>query len=177
MARFLSCFGFKGRRRGRDIKRKGSFTLEFALLAAPFFLLIVGVSELCLIEGAQQMLESAAYNASRIGKTGYTGTDGSQADTVNQVFTNQLSSYGGFFNTALLKTTETDYSSFSGVAAGGGTSGYGSASQIVVYTVTYPWKIFTPLMCNLFGSACYTTATGSYVNLTSTIVVRNEPYG
>ncbi len=50
-----------------------------------------------------------------------------------------------------------------------GTSGMGTATQIVVYTVKYPWKLFTPMLSAIIG-------TGGIVNLTSQIVVRNEPY-
>ena len=54
--------------------------------------------------------------------------------------------------------------------AGGGTAGYGTEQQIVVYTLSYPWKLFTPIMSAILG-------TDGVVTLTSTIVVRNEPYG
>jgi Flp pilus assembly protein TadG len=174
MAKYLPRSFLKAGALKRNRARRGAFTVEFALLAPPFFLLMMGIIELCLMEGAQQILESAAYNTSRLGKTGYVAGGQTQAQTINQVLINELSSYGSLIDVAHVTTTQASYSSFSGAAAGGGTLGYGTEEQIVTYTITYPWKIFTPLMCSALGSAC---GTGSIVNLTSTIVVRNEPYG
>ena len=50
-----------------------------------------------------------------------------------------------------------------------GSSGYGSANDIVVYTITYPWPISTPIMSDLLGSS------GIY-SITTHAVVKNEPY-
>lgn len=158
----------------RNASRGGTVTLEFALLAAPFFLLMMGVIELCLMLGAQQLLESAAYNTSRLAKTGYSASGQTQSQTVSQLLTNLLSSYGALIDTSKVTVTETSYSSFAASSVGGGTTGYGTQQQIVVYTVSYAWPLFTPMMCTAFGSAC---KTGNVVNLTSMIVVRNEPYG
>jgi Flp pilus assembly protein TadG len=174
MAKLLSCFHFKTRTLKHNEKRRGSFVTEFAILAPPFFLLMMAVIELCLMEGAQQLLESAAYNTSRLGKTGFVTEGQTQAQTINQILVRELSSYGALIDVAHVTTTQASYSSFSGAAAGGGADGYGVEDQIVTYTISYPWKIFTPLMCSAMGSAC---GTGNIVNLNSTIVVRNEPYG
>ncbi|MFA4995025.1 MAG: TadE family protein [Bdellovibrionales bacterium] len=164
---------FRSRASCRRAARRGAFAPEFALIAPVFFLLLMGVIELCLMEGAQQMLESAAYNTSRLAKTGFVAENQTQAETINQILVNILSSYGSLLDPAHVVTTQSSYSSFSGAAAGGGTIGYGTASEIVTYTISYPWKIFTPLMCSALGSLC---GTDRVVVLTSTIVVRNEPY-
>jgi len=175
MAKLLSCLRFRSHSPVRDASRKGSFAPEFALLAPPFFLLLMGVVELCLMEGAQQLLESAAYNTSRLGKTGFHEEGKTQADAINQILVRELSSYGALIDPLLVTTTQASYSSFSGSGGGGGGApGYGDAEEIVTYTISYPWRIFTPLMCAAMGSAC---GTGRIVNLTSKIVVRNEPYG
>jgi Flp pilus assembly protein TadG len=173
MAGFLSCL-LKSPK--RDTSRRGIVALEFALIAGPLFLMLLGLVELCLMEGAQQLLESAAYNTSRLAKTGYVAPGQTQAQTVNQILVTELSSYGSLINTTKVTMAEADYSSFSTVSGGGGTSGLGSAGAIVAYTVTYPWQVFTPMMCAAFGSACQSTPNGFIVNLTSTIVVKNEPY-
>lgn len=170
MARLLSRRFMPLRRRTRDAARRGTTAVEMALLSGPFFLLFMGMIEFCLMEGAQQLLENAAYNTSRLAKTGYTASGQTQAQTVAQVLTTELQSYGTLFNTTNVTMTETDYTSFSSAAAGGGTSGYGAASQIVTYKITYPWQLFTPMLSTIIG-------TNGIVNLTTTIVVRNEPYG
>ena len=150
--------------------RRGTVALEFALLSPIFFLLLMGIVEISLMIGAQQLLESAAYNASRLAKTGYTATGQTQSQTVSQIVTNELSSYGILIDPSLVTMTAANYSSFSSAASGGGAAGFGGEQQIVVYTITYPWKLLTPIMSSIIG-------TGGIVSLTSTIVVRNEPYG
>jgi len=50
-----------------------------------------------------------------------------------------------------------------------GIAGLGGPGDIVVYTVSYPWPIFTPLFNQFFGGK-------STVTLSSSAVVKNEPY-
>lgn len=173
MAKGKSCFCFIFPARFFNDARRGAFASEFALLSVPFFLLMMGMIEMCLMEGAQQILESASFNASRLAKTGYVASEKTQDQTVSQILVNELSSYGLLLDTSRVSMTSTIYDSFSSAAAGGGISGYGLAGQIVAYKVTYPWKVFTPMMCEILGDTC---KTGNIINLQSTIVVRNEPY-
>jgi len=154
----------------RNARRRGSVAVEMALISPLFFMMLMGIMESCLMFGAQQLLENAAYNTSRLAKTGFVSSGQTQAQTVSQILTTELQSYGALINTANVTMTETDYNSFSSAAAGGGTSGYGTEQQIVVYTITYPWKLFTPMLSAIIG-------TNGIVGLTSTIVVRNEPFG
>ncbi len=168
MAKLLSCFS-KLRTPFKKASR-GAVAVEMALIAPALFLILIGTMESALMFGAQQLLENAAYNTSRLAKTGFITSGQTQAQTVSQILTTELQSYGTLINTANVTMTESDYNSFSSAAQGGGTSGYGTQQQIVVYTITYPWKLFTPMMSAIIG-------TNGIVNLTSTIVVRNEPYG
>jgi Flp pilus assembly protein TadG len=171
MAGFLSCIRILRR---PDAARQGTTAVEFALLSPVIFFGLMALTEFGLMIGAQQLLENAAFNASRLAKTGYAAAGQTQAQTVNQILVNELSSYGTLINSANVTMTEADYGSFSSASGGGGASGYGASGQIVAYTITYPWKTFTPMICSAFGSAC--NAQG-YINLNSTIVVKNEPYG
>ncbi len=178
MAQILSRFrlGFQS---PRHALRKGSVTLEMALLSPIFFLFLIGFVELCLMEGAQHILEAASYNASRLAKTGFVTSGKTQEETVRQVLIEELSSYGYLLNPNKVTMTRTVYSSFYEASQNGGasTAGFGAEKQIVGYRIVYPWNIFTPLMCSLFGSACQLTTEGYIMNLFTTIVVRNEPYG
>jgi Flp pilus assembly protein TadG len=158
-------------------KRKGGAAVEMALLAPVFFMLLIGITELALILTAQQLIENASFNASRLAKTDYVATGLTQAQTVLQVVTNELASFGNLIDTSKITTSATAYNSFSSIGvAGQGTSGYGSQDQIVVYTISYPWKIFTPMIGQLIGT--WDVASSSWVlNLSTRIVVHNEPYG
>ncbi|HEU5048390.1 MAG TPA: TadE/TadG family type IV pilus assembly protein [Rickettsiales bacterium] len=50
-----------------------------------------------------------------------------------------------------------------------GAAGLGGPGDIVVYTASYPWPIFTPMIQQFFGN------NGTYT-ITSSAVVKNEPY-
>ena len=150
--------------------RKGAAAVEMALIAPVFFLLMIGITELCLLMAAQQLMENAAYNTSRLAKTGYSASGQTQSQSVNQIMVSELQSFGTLIDTTKVTVTEAAYNSFSAAASGnGGASGLGGSTQIVVYTISYPWKLFTPMMSALIGSG------GTYT-ITSHIVVRNEPY-
>lgn len=174
MAGFLSCVLRKSVRRYRAAER-GSVAVEMALLMPVFLLLFMGSIETCLMLGAQTLMESAAYNTSRLGKTGYSASGQTQAQTVNQTMVTELQSYG-LIDTTRLTTTETSYNSFASIGAGG-TAGYGTEEQIVVYTITYPWKLVTPINGLLQILNLGSIGTDGVINLTASIVVRNEPYG
>lgn len=151
--------------------RKGSTAVEMALVAPVFFLLLMGMTEIALMLTAQQLLENATFNTSRLAKTGFSTTGQTQAQTVGQILNNELQSFGTLIDVSKVTMTSTSYTSFSNIGtAGQGTSGMGTAQQVVVYTVSYPWKLFTPMLSAIIG-------TNGNVTLTSGIVVRNEPYG
>jgi Flp pilus assembly protein TadG len=146
----------------------GATAVEMALIAPVFFMLMIGITETTLIETAQQLLENAAYNTSRLAKTGFANAGQTQAQSVSQIMTQELQSFGTFIDPTHLTLTSTAYSSFGGIGSGG-TAGMGAGQQIVVYTISYPWKLFTPMIGSLIG-------TNGIITLTSRIVVRNEPY-
>jgi Flp pilus assembly protein TadG len=152
----------------------GSTAVEMALIAPVFFFMLMGMVETTMMLTAQQLLENASFNTSRLAKTGYTAAGQTQGQTVSQILVHELQSFGTFIDTTKVILTDTTYTSFSGIG-NDGTNGMGKASQIVVYTVTYPWQMFTPMIGMVMGTQ---DANGNWViNLTSRIVVRNEPYG
>lgn len=159
------------------LDRKASTAVEMAMLTPVFFLLLVGITEISLVITAQQLLESASYNASRLAKTGYVNGSMTRAQTVLQVVTNELSGFGTFFDTSKITTTSVSYSSFSDVGqANKANAGYGSEKQIMVYTISYPWKLFTPMLGQIIGT-WDSNASEWIMNLSTQIVVRNEPFG
>jgi Flp pilus assembly protein TadG len=168
----LNCF--KRIRRPHRKSLSGATAVEMALIAPTFFLLLMGTVEMALIETAQQLLENAAYNTSRLAKTGYTQTGMSQAQTVSQEMVNELQGFSGFIDTTQVTMTDVAYNGFANIGSGTGTNGMGVPDQIVVYTISYPWKIFTPMIGQLVGAL---DGNGDWIiNLTARIVVRNEPY-
>lgn len=177
--------------------QRGATAVEFALIAPFYFLLIIGIMESAMVMFAQHVLECAAANGSRTGKTGYVGGSQTQAQTIADTV-NKMA--GFIMDSSKISITATAYKSLSAIGTGEpfidangngkwdtgenftdtngngkydsdiGAAGYGNAGDIVVYTVTYPWPIMTPIMQNVLGK-------DGVMNLQSRIVVKNEPYG
>ncbi len=154
------------------LRRSGATAVEMALLSPVFFMLLMGIIEGGMMMTAQQLMENAAYNTSRLAKTGYglSTSAAQQAADVASILSTELSSYGTFIDTSKVTMSSTDYSTFNAIGGNTGTTGLGSASQIVVYQISYPWKLFTPMLSAIMG-------TNGVVTLQSYMVVRNEPYG
>jgi Flp pilus assembly protein TadG len=152
--------------------QKGTTAIEMALIAPVFFMLFAGIIEVSLMMLTQHLLESATYNASRLGKTGYVTTGNTQAQMVTASLTGELSALAPLVDITQISLTTTAYNTLSALstAPGSGTSGVGTAGQIVVYTVSYPWHLFTPVISNIIGDA------NGNITLTSRMVVQNEPY-
>lgn len=162
-----------GRRAGgKDSGRRGLSALEFALIAPVFFMMLIGVTEMSLVMLATHLIESATYNASRTAKTGYIEAGKTQLETVMDVLNYRLGSLAPLIDVSKVTTTYTAYGNLSSIGQPeqGEDNSLGTAEQVVVYTVSYPWKVFTPMIGNLIGDE------NGIITLSSRIVVRNEPY-
>lgn len=182
----------------RRIRRcdSGAEALEFALVSPVLILILVGTVELGFAYSAQNLMESAMYNASRVGRTGYVVTGTTQEETILQSLSDRAGlmlniddvtitslAYDEFdeignpepFIDANGNGTRDNGENFTDLNGNGvwdedrGTSGFGTSSQIVVYTAAYSWPIHTPLLNKALG-------TDGYLSLSAHAVVRNEPY-
>lgn len=173
---------------------RGITTLEFAFIVPIFLLIIMGVVEFSLIMFSMAAMESATATTSRTGKTGWTATGMNREQTIIASIKDHTA---GLLDPNKITITYTIYPSFDKVndpepfidANGNGSynagesftdingngqwdsdmgqSGVGSAGDIVVYNVTYPWQIHTPII---------STFTGNPFNITVRAVVKNEPF-
>ena len=165
------CFSCLRKAHQCDTKKRGSTAVEMALLIGPFLLVFVGMVEMSLIITTQVLLENATYNASRLAKTGYTTNGSTQLQTVQKILNDEMQSFGSMIDVTKLTLSSAAYGSFAAAGAGGaGTAGLGTQQQIVVYTISYPWSLFTPMMSSFIG-------TNGILTITSHMVVRNEPFG
>lgn len=176
--------------------RDGIAAIEFAIVAPVFLMMTLGVIEMSLIALTQNTLESAVFNATRTGKTGYTTSGATQVQTIRAALDNSARS---FLDPTQITLTYKSYSqfdkigqpepfmdvnnngirdngeSYTDVNANGqydtdmGAVNPGTSSQVVVYTVTYPWRIATPMIGKLFSN-------NGNLTLTARAVVQNEPY-
>lgn len=174
----------------------GAEAIEFALLSPVLVLVLIGTVELGFAYAAQNLMESAMYQASRLGRTGYVETGFTQEETIVKSLSDRA---GLMLNIDDVVITSLAYDEFDEIgnpepfidANGNGTrddgenytdlngngqwdedrgvAGFGTATQIVVYTASYSWPIYTPLLDKAFG-------TNGYLSLSARAVVRNEPY-
>lgn len=176
--------------------QEGVAAVEFALIAPVALLLIMGIIETSLVMFAQNVLESATFAAARTGKTGFVETDATREATIRSVLEDRG---GVVFDTSLIDITSLTYArfdqigdpepyidannnqmrddgeNFTDVNGNGlydtdmGADGVGNAGEIVVYTVSYPWNIFTPMVQDFL-------AEDGVITLSSRMVIQNEPF-
>ncbi|MDE3059889.1 MAG: pilus assembly protein [Pseudomonadota bacterium] len=175
--------------------QRGISAIEFALVAPVFLMLMMGIIDFSMIMFTSAVLESATNNTARLGKTGYVASGTTrQQEIINDVATRTA---GLLDSSKLSIATEvySNYNdigqpepcispptapcpgtpgvNFTDINGNGtwdadmGAAGLGNAGDVVVYTVSYPWKIMTPIVSAIIGSTFTVTARA---------VVRNEPY-
>jgi Flp pilus assembly protein TadG len=172
-------------------RAEGATIIEFAIVAPVLFLLLMGMIELGIIFFTQSVIESATNIGARIGKTGFEPTPGSRETFIRD---NIVRLSGGYLNPGDLEISILSYvdftrigqpetcnnpptcTSFDDVNGNGildadqGAGGPGGNGSIVLYTVSYPWPVFTPLLRPIIADA-----TG-HINLSAVATVRNEPF-
>lgn len=174
---------------------EGATAIEFAIIAPVLLLIMFGIVEFSLAAFTQSVMEGATTLSSRLGKTGYSEQGLSREDTIRAALDNRAGTfldvdritiaskfYGQFdqigdeepyidTNHNLRYDTGETYTDVNGNGhwdADMASQGYGDANDIVVYTVTYPWRVMSPLMKPFFEDGI--------LELRSVAVVKNEPY-
>lgn len=175
----------------------GATAVEYALLLPVLLLLLMAIIEYNTMMYASAVLEGATAVAAREGKTGYTQSGLSQQEYIYNIVKSRVSglldpslvqisskSYVGFsvvgqpepcISPPASPCNGTPGVNFVDVNHNGvwdpdqGAAGLGASGDIVLYTVTYPWPIMTPLMLSYMG-------TNGVFPLTSSAIVKNEPY-
>ncbi len=158
-------------------REDGSVAVEFGLVALPFFALIMAMAETALMVFANQTLELAVANSSRLIMTG-------QAQSLDYAaFKNQVCAriYAMFDCVNGIQLDVRTASSFSGtdlskpLDANGNltitpTFNPGGPGAIVVVRVVYKWPVWAQ-----FGGIALIDMAGSSKLLMTTVVFRNEP--
>ena len=173
--------------------KRGIAAVEFALIAMPFFFLIFGLLEVCVIFIMSSILEHAAGEASRQIRTGQLQTGGSitqdadfRASVCAELFglmtcdanklkidVQRFSSFGGTGGTSLDFLEDDDATNPNGLDDSGFGFAAGAQNEIVVIRVFYEWDLIIPVM-----SAPLDNMNGSNRRLLqATVAFRNEPFG
>lgn len=180
----------------RLLRREDGITaLEFALIAPVFLLIVSGILEFSLIMFTTTVMESATNTTSRLGKTGFSPSGVSRQQAIVSSVATRTAGLLDPERIAITTRVYADFDDVGapepcispanppcgGVAgvnyvdvngsgswdADMGMAGLGNAGDVVVYAVTYPWPVMTPLMRPMLG--------GTY-DITVRAVVRNEPF-
>jgi Flp pilus assembly protein TadG len=175
--------------------KDGTTAIEFAMLSPVMILFMMGIIEFSLIMFTQAVMESATGSTARTGQTGFTESTGlSREEQLIQSVTERTA---GLLEPESITVTLTTYPSFDNVdepepfidANGNGmyntgetytdingngqwdqdmgAAGAGEANDIVVYTVSYPWEIMTPIIGGIIGNI---------FEIRARTVVKNEPW-
>ncbi len=171
----------------------GVTAVEFAIIAPVFILILMGIIEFSVVMFVSSIIEGATAASSRYGKTGYVAAGSTRQQQIVDAITSRA---GGLLETAKITVTSKVYPSFNSISQeepyidtnhngthdtgedytdvngntqwdSSGVAGLGNANDIVVYTVSYPWVINTPIIANFLGN--------TFV-ISSRTVVKNEPY-
>lgn len=166
------------RRFSRD--REGSTAIEFAMIAGPFFLLVLATLEIALIFFAGSIIENAVVETARDIRTGRLQTSGGTEETFRAAVCERVSVIADCGRLAIDVRTFEDFSStdFSSPLDGDGeidengfTFAPGGAGDIVVVRAFYPWQIITPSLG--LGLA---NMSGNRRMIASATAFRNEPF-
>lgn len=162
---------------GRD--RRGATAVEFALIAFPFFGLIMGCIELAIVLFAGVSLDLATAKVSRELRTGTSDKATTSAIFITKVC-NEMAWLGSDC-TSKLRVDVRTFTNFQTVTQAPPVivNGQfvnmqytvGGSSQIQLVRAYYPWPVFSPFLKPGFGSL-----SSAQTVLSSVVVFRNEPF-
>ncbi len=160
--------------------RKGATAVEFALIAAPFFLLIFAILEIALIFFASAIIENAVSMAARDIRTGQMQNAGQGEVEFRAAVCEQIRTVADCGRLSVDVRTFENFGSAQfdpPVGAdgelddGGFTFDPGQAQDIVVVRVFYDWPLLGPGMINGLANM-----PGNRRLISAATAFRNEPY-
>ena len=161
-------------------REDGSAGIEFAVVAAPFLALLFAVMETALIFLANQTLETAAQNASRLILTGQAQNQSFDVAAFRQAVCTSLASFFNCNNVLIDVRTAPNFSSANtclpvqnGQIQNNFTFTPGNPGDIVVVRLMYQWPVYVSL---LGLASALSNMSGNNNLLMATASFRNEPY-
>jgi len=158
----------------------GASAVEFAMIAAPLFITILGATEIILVTLVSASLMGATTLAARDIRTGVAASTSATAASFKTSICSKMSWLGANC-TANLSVDVESFNNFSAVTQPTAVSGgsftnpgnfdLGNPGQVVLVTTYYQWPLVTPLLNTALGAL----SNGQLV-LTAVTAFRNEPY-
>jgi hypothetical protein len=161
------------------LQRRGASASEFAIIAGPFFIMILAICEAAWQLATGAALDHAALRASRFGGTGASAIPAWQRGTTPAADMPNCRSGGiawmvtasapNMIRQGANLTITTNTWGNLGVMAGQGTADAGVGGQITSYTIRYRQPFITGKIAGLIWG-------GNAFQHQSTIVIKNEPF-
>lgn len=159
----------------------GASAVEFALVAAPFLTLLVGLMEISMIFIALTTMEHGVAEAARRIRTGELQETGATATTFKQLVCDNT--FGVLDCNSRLKVDVRVFDDFGSTQADSPIKDgavddsklqfdAGEGSDIVLARVFYEWEIITPLISKPLANM-----NGNKRLLQASVAFRNEPFG
>ncbi len=158
----------------------GVTVIEFAMVSIPFFLLLIGITEIGLSFFANQVLENATLDTARLIRTGQAQVQGFDATKFKQEILNKA---GGFPLKPDRLTIDVEklpnFAAFTPkplIDADGNLKDdfsydHGEAGDIIIVRIMYRWPMITSFM-----KLDYADLASHDKLLVSTVIFRNEPF-
>ena len=160
--------------------RSGAAAVEFAIVAAPFLLLMMAILEVALFFTASSVIENGVVEAARDIRTGRFQADGSDEADFRADLCARVSAVADCGKLAVDVRTFDDFSGADftppvneegGLDDGGFTFEPGGAGDVVVVRVFYEWQLFMPS-----GGLGIANMAGNKRLISGTTAFRNEPF-
>lgn len=158
--------------------RRGVAAIEFALLAGPFFVMVIGCMEVAWQLATGAALDHAALRASRYGATGDNNAPGwlttghenvPNCRSANIRWMITRATNGMVKDSAGLVITTASWGAVNGAGNGTGATGAGTGGQIVSYAITYDQPFIT-------GAVAASIWGGGSFRHRAFLLVKNEPF-
>lgn len=176
--------GLRARLEDMSRREDANAAIEFAFVAFPFFLLLIGIFEICLIFVVSTVLNFGAQEAARDIRTGNFQTHATEAKTAAQFETNICGGMANLFDcdTKLMVDvrTVTNFPTLQDAVPLNGdgsldSSGFGfdpgQRDEIVIVNVYYEWSLITPMISKYLANL-----PGDKRLIVSSQAFRNEPF-
>ena len=161
--------------------KSGANAVEFAIIAAPFFVLLIGLFEICMIFIAMTTMEHGIAEAARRIRTGELQQSGASAETFKTLVCDStfgvldcddrllvdvrvFDNFGAAQGNNPIQDGEIDDESLEFDA--------GQGNDIVLARVFYEWNLITPVI-----GAPMSNMNGDRRLLQASVAFRNEPFG
>lgn len=176
----MMVFRTRDARTARKTSREGATAVEFALVAIPFFGLLLAIFEVAIILTVSALLESATLNSGRLIRTGQLSQTATAAD-----FKKEICARMAFFESACLSRIEIDVQPVASFSNPGISDpvvdgefkpenlkfDIGSARSFMLMRVWYKQPVVSPFL----GHAMIRLGNGDTI-LHAATAFRNEPF-